>query len=95
MLHRLKEKLGFEPSDKELAYSLNISCPELKIRLLEGSLAKEKLTNSNVRLVKSIALKYDNMGADMDDLIQVPYLSYENLMAFSLNCKLFFGIKGK
>ncbi|XP_078179033.1 sigma factor A [Carex rostrata] len=67
---RLKEKLGFEPSDKELAHALNISCPELKIRLLEGSLAKEKLTNSNVRLVKSIALKYDNMGADMDDLIQ-------------------------
>lgn len=72
-LYRLKEKLGIEPSDKQLALSLNISCPELKIRLLESSLAKEKLTMGNVRLVKSIAQKYDNMGADMDDLIQVSF----------------------
>jgi RNA polymerase primary sigma factor len=72
-MRRLKEKLGSEPSDKQLAHSLNISCSQLKIKLLECSLAKEKLTMCNVRLVISIAQKYDNMGADMDNLIQVPF----------------------
>ncbi|KAJ3688444.1 hypothetical protein LUZ61_017608 [Rhynchospora tenuis] len=67
---RLKDKLGCEPSEKQLAHFLNISYPELKMRLLESYLAKEKLTMSNVRLVKSIAQKYENMGAEMDDLIQ-------------------------
>lgn len=39
--------------------------------MIEYSLAREKLAMSNVRLVMSIAQKYDNMGAEMPDLIQV------------------------
>ncbi|XP_038970684.1 RNA polymerase sigma factor sigA isoform X2 [Phoenix dactylifera] len=67
---KLKEKLGFEPSDKQLASFLRMSHAELHSKLTECSLAREKLAMSNVRLVMSIAQKYDNLGAEMADLIQ-------------------------
>ncbi|GKV07458.1 hypothetical protein SLEP1_g19235 [Rubroshorea leprosula] len=67
---RLKEKLGCEPSDEQLATSLKISRAELQSKLIECSLAREKLAMSNVRLVMSIAQRYDNMGAEMSDLVQ-------------------------
>lgn len=56
---------------EQLAASLRISHPELQSILMECSLAREKLVMSNVRLVMSIAQRYDNMGADMADLVQV------------------------
>ncbi|WOL13208.1 hypothetical protein Cni_G21977 [Canna indica] len=67
---KLKEKLGFEPTDKQLASSLSMSHAELHIKRMEFSLATEKLAMSNIRLVMSIAQKYDNLGAEMADLIQ-------------------------
>ncbi|GFY83973.1 sigma factor A [Actinidia rufa] len=67
---RLKERLGCEPSEEQLATSLRISRTELQSKLIECSLAREKLAMSNVRLVMSIAQRYDNMGAEMADLIQ-------------------------
>ncbi|KAK1306540.1 RNA polymerase sigma factor sigA [Acorus calamus] len=67
---RLRERLGCEPSDNQLASSLRISRAELHSRMIECSLAREKLAMSNVRLVMSIAQKYDNMGAELSDLIQ-------------------------
>ncbi|XP_048326102.2 RNA polymerase sigma factor sigA isoform X1 [Ziziphus jujuba] len=67
---RLKERLGCEPSDEQLAASLGISRSELQSKLIESSLAREKLAMSNVRLVMSIAQRYDNMGAEMADLVQ-------------------------
>ncbi|KAL6291853.1 hypothetical protein ACE6H2_009363 [Prunus campanulata] len=67
---RLKERLGCEPSDEQLATSLRISRAQLQSKLIECSLAREKLAMSNVRLVMSIAQRYDNMGAEMADLIQ-------------------------
>lgn len=67
---RLKERLGCEPSDEQLASSLRISRAELRSKMIECSLAREKLAMSNVRLVMSIAQKYDNMGAEMADLVQ-------------------------
>ncbi|XP_010550940.1 PREDICTED: RNA polymerase sigma factor sigA [Tarenaya hassleriana] len=67
---RLKERLGCEPSDDQLAMSLKISRAELQTRLMECHLAREKLAMSNVRLVMSIAQRYDNMGAEMSDLVQ-------------------------
>ena len=71
MNFRLKERLGCEPSDEQLATSLRISRAELQSKLIEATLAREKLAMSNVRLVMSIAQKYDNMGAEMADLVQV------------------------
>lgn len=71
MSFRLKEKLGCEPSDDQMATSLKISRTELRARMIECTLAREKLAMSNVRLVMSIAQKYDNLGAEMGDLVQV------------------------
>lgn len=68
---RLKESLGCEPSDDQLALSLKMSRSDLLATLIECSLARERLSMSNVRLVMSIAQRYDNMGAEMADLIQV------------------------
>ncbi|XP_066380512.1 RNA polymerase sigma factor sigA-like [Miscanthus floridulus] len=67
---KLKEKLGNEPSYKQLAQSLRISAPELRARMRESFLAREMLTMSNIRLVISIAHKYDNLGVELADLIQ-------------------------
>ncbi|KAI4295236.1 hypothetical protein L6164_035303 [Bauhinia variegata] len=67
---RMKQRLGCEPSDDQLATSLKISSAELRAKLIECSLAREKLAMSNVRLVMSIAQRYDNMGAEMADLVQ-------------------------
>lgn len=71
----MKEKLGYEPSDEQLATSLRISRANLQTKLIECSLAREKLAMSNIRLVMSIAQRYDNMGAEMADLIQVNIFS--------------------
>jgi DNA-directed RNA polymerase specialized sigma subunit len=68
---RLKERLGCEPSDDQLATSLRIPRAELHSKLIECSLARERLAMSNVRLVLSIAQRYETMGADMADLVQV------------------------
>ncbi|XP_031116464.1 RNA polymerase sigma factor sigA-like [Ipomoea triloba] len=67
---RLKDRLGCDPSEEQLAVSLRISRTDLKLTMIECSLAREKLAMSNVRLVMSIAQRYDNMGAEMADLIQ-------------------------
>lgn len=72
---RLKERLGCEPSDDQLATSLRIPRAELHSKVIESSLAREKLAMSNVRLVLSIAQRYETMGADMADLVQVFYFS--------------------
>lgn len=70
----MKERLGCEPSDEQLATSLGISRAKLQSKLMACSLAREKLAMSNVRLVMSIAQRYDNMGAEMADLVQVTCL---------------------
>ncbi|PWA76789.1 RNA polymerase sigma-70 [Artemisia annua] len=67
---RLKERLGSEPTEKQLAAALKISRVELQTKQIECTLAREKLALSNIRLVMSVAQKYKHMGADMSDLIQ-------------------------
>lgn len=67
---KLKVKLGNEPSYKQMAQSLRISTPELRSRMRDSFLAREVLTMSNLRLVISIAQKYDKLGVELPDLIQ-------------------------
>ncbi|XP_027103410.1 RNA polymerase sigma factor sigA isoform X2 [Coffea arabica] len=67
---RLRKRLGCEPSEEQLATSLKITRADLQSKFIECSLARERLAMSNVRLVMSIAQRYDNMGAEMADLIQ-------------------------
>ncbi|WMV20934.1 hypothetical protein MTR67_014319 [Solanum verrucosum] len=57
---RLKERLECETSDYQLALSTLIEC----------SLARERFSMSSVRLVMSIAQRYDNMGDEMTDLVR-------------------------
>lgn len=52
---------------------MKIPRAELRSKLIESSLAREKLAMSNVRLVMSIAQRYENMGAEMADLVQVVF----------------------
>lgn len=78
---RLQKRIGCEPSEEQLAISLKMSCAELRSINLECSLAREKLTMSNVRLVMSVAHRYNNMGAEMADLVQVsPTFSHCDLL---------------
>ncbi|XP_058084700.1 RNA polymerase sigma factor sigA-like isoform X2 [Magnolia sinica] len=67
---KLQERLGCEPSDEQLVSSLRMSRAELHSKMIECSLARERLAMNNVRLVMSIAQKYDNMGAELADLVQ-------------------------
>ncbi|KAK4734884.1 hypothetical protein R3W88_009145 [Solanum pinnatisectum] len=67
---RLKERLGCETSDYQLALSLKLSRTDLQSTLIECSLARERFSISSVRLVMSIAQRYDNMGAEMTDLVR-------------------------
>lgn len=84
----MKDRLGCEPSDEQLATSLKISRAELQAWLMECHLAREKLAMSNVRLVMSIAQRYDNMGAEMSDLVQV------NFQILSTLCYIAFFLQG-
>nr|QKY65024.1 plastidic RNA polymerase sigma-subunit 1 [Passiflora auriculata] len=67
---RLKDRLGCEPSDNQVAISLGITRAELQAKLIECSLARERLAMNNVRLVLSVAQRYDNMGVELADLVQ-------------------------
>nr|AKC88636.1 sigma factor [Pelargonium australe] len=66
----LMDKLGYEPSDQQLAMSLDISNYELQKKLHYSNMAREKLATSNVRLVASIAKLYEDKGCEMADLVQ-------------------------
>lgn len=73
---RLRERLGCEPSQQQLAASLRITRAEVESAILQSCLARQKLAMSNLRLVRSVAQKYDNMGAEMADLVQVTSLLF-------------------
>ncbi|MHC5771513.1 MAG: RpoD/SigA family RNA polymerase sigma factor [Nostoc sp.] len=63
-------QLNREPTTRELATSLGQTEAEVQSIVQQGQKAKEKMVTANLRLVVSVAKKYQNHNLDFLDLLQ-------------------------
>ncbi|MGG6262935.1 sigma-70 family RNA polymerase sigma factor [Leptolyngbya sp. AN03gr2] len=67
---KLTQTLNREPTLAELAEKCGVTEEELKRKIYEGKVATRKFIQCNLRLVVSVAKKYQNRGLSFLDLIQ-------------------------
>ncbi|KAH8945770.1 hypothetical protein BDL97_12G058000 [Sphagnum fallax] len=66
----LKEEIGHEPTMVEWACAAGMEQNPFETRIRNGRFCKDKMVNSNLRLVVSIAKNYQGRGMTLQDLIQ-------------------------
>ncbi|XP_024360553.1 uncharacterized protein [Physcomitrium patens] len=66
----LQRDIGREPTLSEWSQAVSLDQTSLELRVKEGRSAKDKLVNSNLRLVVSIVKNYQGRGMTLPDLIQ-------------------------
>ena len=64
------EELLDDPSQDDLARSLDITSKQLRRELRDGEKAKDKMVTANLRLVVSVAKKYTKRNMELLDIIQ-------------------------
>ncbi|KAK8514539.1 hypothetical protein V6N12_057440 [Hibiscus sabdariffa] len=66
----LTERCGREPTYAQWAAAAGVDRRTLRQRLSYGTLCKDKMVKSNIRLVISIAKNYQGAGMNLQDLVQ-------------------------
>ena len=67
---RACEELLSNPTQQDLADSLELTLKELRKQIRNGEKAKEKMVTANLRLVVSVAKKYTKRNMELLDIIQ-------------------------
>lgn len=67
----LAERCGSQPAFAQWAAAAGVDQKTLRKRLNYGTLCKDKMIKSNIRLVISIAKNYQGAGMNLEDLVQV------------------------
>ncbi len=73
----LTKELGREPTFEEWAAASNLTPTELRNLLKRGERAKQKMIEANLRLVVSVAKKYQKRNLELLDLVQEGTLGLE------------------